>query len=294
MGDDTHKATGSSWPEYELDGWLNFVSVLENTGGAFWHGSLWSFRGQADASWALEPTLLRRLGVNGVCKAEFAHALERTMLREFVTKFPVYSDMPSVEFARFNVLRWMTLMQHYGCPTRLLDWSDSPYVAAFFACDGAPSEDGVIYCICDHAYVPLVEKKHGAFKNRSEEDLLWSDDTPCVYHMITHFQNPRCLSQRGTFSFCTDIFQSHDALMASEFSEVEKGPQLHTKLIIPSRLKADFLARLAAIGISSETLFPGIEGLCRALGTAIDIRASAEMQKVDTGEFDVGGRTKIL
>lgn len=169
-----------NWREYDIESWLDFVSVLEKTGGVYWYGSLWSFRGQADRSWPLRSTLVRRLLNKGVSDRRYAYALERNIIREFITKFPVYSTLPSVEFARYDLLRWLTLMQHYGCPTRVLDWTDSPYVAAFFACESLHESDGAIFCICDHAYVPLVEKKYKAMKSRPEEDLLWSDGPACV------------------------------------------------------------------------------------------------------------------
>ena len=112
--------------------------------------------------------------------------------------------------------------------------------------------------------------------------------------MITHFQNPRCLSQQGSFTFCTDLFHDHDDPISELLSEAPVRGEFCAKLVIPANLKVEFLARLRGMGITAEMLFPGLEGLGRALGTLVDLRASREMNEFEGGALDVGGGTKIL
>ena len=89
----------------------------------------WIYRGQGDASWALSTSLERcflREGIEGDDRAK----LERELLREFRRTYHNYAaHVPEPE----RLLEWLSLMQHHGAPTRLLDFTFSIYVAAYFA-----------------------------------------------------------------------------------------------------------------------------------------------------------------
>lgn len=77
------------------------------------------FRGHADYGWKLVPGAHRR---HPILEAQFANHF-RIRAPAFYTRCPQYLDYSS----------WLPLMQHYGLPTRLLDWTESLLVAAFFA-----------------------------------------------------------------------------------------------------------------------------------------------------------------
>lgn len=99
----------------------------------------WGFRGHANSAWALESTLLR-LAHQCQCESYLLNHREYWMLRQFERRAFDYLDgvpLPSTK------LDWLSLIQHYGGPTRLLDFSHSFYVAAFFAMESAEADAAV-------------------------------------------------------------------------------------------------------------------------------------------------------
>lgn len=90
------------------------------------------FRGQSNAEWKLEPSVFRW--------NRFAH--ETALFREFERKNPN-------EFLNCNCVEKLIKMQHYGLPTRLLDFSQNPLVALYSACLDS-STDGAVYAL--HGY----------------------------------------------------------------------------------------------------------------------------------------------
>ena len=86
---------------------------------------LWIFRGQANAGWRLSPTIERNVGSVSWVEAE------QTIFQEFSTRAHLYdkNQLPTTE----DRALWWSLMQHLEVPTRLLDFTFSPYVALFFA-----------------------------------------------------------------------------------------------------------------------------------------------------------------
>ncbi|MBI3646873.1 MAG: FRG domain-containing protein [Acidobacteriales bacterium] len=96
--------------------------------------SLW-FRGQPNANWGLVPKLQR---------PEYREAVEEEIRQEFKSRALqlIQGRLPANEF------EWYFLMQHYGVPTRLLDWTDNPLVGLFFALDGHPGNcDAAVWAL---------------------------------------------------------------------------------------------------------------------------------------------------
>src|SRR4051794_14736275 len=92
----------------------------------------WLFRGHKCDGWRLTSSLERSAEQFGIPQTELP-VLERQMLRDFRRQ---YADH-DVALVRDDTLYCLALMQHFGAPTRLLDFTYSPFLAAFFALEKA-------------------------------------------------------------------------------------------------------------------------------------------------------------
>ena len=118
--------------ELRVSNWAEFNAWNASRDG-------WAFRGEHDASWPLVSSLARRLAQMRVPRTLWREREERA-LRVFRRKAHVYlPDRTVLE----DTLRCLAMMQHHGAPTRLLDFTKSPYVAAFFALENALADSAV-------------------------------------------------------------------------------------------------------------------------------------------------------
>lgn len=101
------------------------------------------FRGQSNGEWPLATSLER--SINRFCP-EYIGVIENRehwMLHAFKSKSHLYS-MHSIHTPQENDhVEWLAIMQHFGCPTRLLDFTDSPHIATYFAVHDAASDAAV-------------------------------------------------------------------------------------------------------------------------------------------------------
>ena len=104
-----------------------FVSIVEGLRGTR-KGPLW-YRGCGKVSHELKPSLYRHKGSKTI---EDFMALEKRLLSRFRER-----SIPFHAVLMTDPWEWLFLMQHYGVPTRLLDWSESPLMALFFAVTSA-------------------------------------------------------------------------------------------------------------------------------------------------------------
>lgn len=133
-------------------------------------------------------------------------------------------------------LEWLTIAQHHGLPTRLLDWSLSPLVACYFSVCSNMDDDGAVYFY-----------EIGVFKKIEEIDLKTLD------HVAAFFpphSTKRVTAQSGMFT-------------VHPTSHIKLENDLITKLIIPKKIKRKMLDKLVKYGIHEANLFPDLDGLAK-------------------------------
>jgi len=219
------------------------------------------YRGDGDATWPLL-TSLDKLG--GVSPPHSKSDLEEHILRNFIRYSRPYLPQPASD--------WEVLVaaQHHGLPTRMLDWTYSPLVAAHFATLNSDlTSDPVIWRLDwkqVHQYFKLPEL---ALLIQDLERLggdrpltpwtLFSDRQhikPFACMLEPPSINPRIVAQSATFTLCSDKRQSFDC-----FLEQNGLGSALTKFVIPSGETARFRDQLDLVDVDERRLFPDLDGV---------------------------------
>ena len=248
--------------ERRLPDWNAFRQFAERT-----ELRNFAFRSQADASWTLTPLLLRRLERLGT-SADEALSLEASALRRF--KASAHRFIAPNEYRPDGSnAEWWAVMRHFGAPTRLLDWSLSIYVAAYFAASESPDSDGAIWLAhTSTAMEKATEEGLDGWNSSANGQNVWLSDaasppTLVFYERLT--QSERMLAQQGIFSICRNVLGNHGDLLDGVFSREEKTGGNFLKIVVPAELKVVFMRRLIGMNITASALFPGLDGLGRAV-----------------------------
>ena len=224
----------------------------------------WAFRGQKDASWQLWTTISRELRNRRVAPQYWKtqeHRLIRVFQRkatQLLDKVPDIADTP----------QWMALIQHHGGPTRLLDLTWSPYVAAFFALESSVG-DAAVWAINapqlgTFAYGPGFAPAQRPPEPQEVLSAIGKDGRNPVAIGEPYLQNRRVIAQSGTFAFPWDIDRPIDQLLSKK-----KG--LVAKFVLRSpELRKGALRELYRMNITYATLFPDLDGLARSLAFELE------------------------
>lgn len=254
-----------AWHQQKLNSWADFVAFVERLNLNEQGDAGWFIRGQSNQAWQLQPSLLRGLGQVTV---ERALGIEFGATRRFQAQYHLFSSTDGVDRSQWGIFAWWMVMQHFSCPTRLLDWTLSPYVALYFAVEQFPENDGALWLFPSSALETLTTNRYG----KLSEELIESHEIQAVYPVEATQHSNRSASQQAVFTICTHVLADHGDVIAEIFSEQEKRYALN-KIIIPAQLKNEFLSRLRTMNVTPESLFPNLDGLGRTVRDYIRLRA---------------------
>lgn len=255
----------------KLENWKMFTEIIENITPDFPNpiDNTIQYRGQSNKDWKLTPTLTRI--VNGDVKSEEkAYGYENQSQMDFFAQAHLLDS--KLKYDRIIDPSSMLIdMQHYSCPTRLLDWSQSPYVALYFAVNDSFDLDGALF-IWDWRFYKKNYKVIFPEQNEIPSTQIFNFSKNDILELIHPVKmNERIVRQQGLFSVSNNILRNHDDLIISYAQKANMSSGLH-KLLIPAKLKFDFLARLKTMNISSESLFPGLDGLGKTIKESLLLR----------------------
>ncbi len=249
-----------------IKNWKEFSLLADRLSAA--HSFL--FRGQSDATWALNSSLTRILNDYQINR-EDALEVEKTALQSFREKT---KHIPGLEAYRDHTdepkwqMLWWEIMQHHQSPTRLLDWSESPYVALFFAVSDNPEEDGSFYCFNDGHLNFIRKNRRGvAWPDIDLQIELSSRGQPyekSIYAFSSKVPIDRKINQKGCYTISTEVCENfdetHDRLadkLMFEGVHGANGMSIVKRYVINKRLKPIFLGQLCSeMGISRSYIYP--------------------------------------
>jgi hypothetical protein len=273
----------------------------------------WIFKGHANSDWYLRTTLERAflaysgrsIDAKGEEKERKLNALyrriskagmgdkkkrplsdiEKGLLRDFKRKCHHHlQDVPPDE----NTLEWLTLMQHHGAPTRLLDFTYSFFVALYFAVEEADRECAV--WAIDSPWLSKLNMNPGVFDTPQErkrfstmreattrkgsekvfKDFFWQSTKQRVDVLNTFRLNQRLTIQQGVFLCPGDIsmpFMDNLRTLLKDRPDPKKFVKLRIRLKAQERKIV--LQHLHRMNITRATLFPGLDGFAKSLGNLL-------------------------
>lgn len=262
-----------SWPTAQLASWQDFLNRVSEILAAAPYPPAYIFRGQPDAEQQLIPSFRRRLGP--AVTAARALQIEEMASKEFMAQAHLFMSASSGQMlnqVNRRLARW-ALMQHYGAPTRLLDWTASPYVAAYFAVEQLHEKEGAIFLVHPSLLHDSYPDRPITDNDSFEEALLRPDAPNRVYFFWPDdFRTERVVAQQGNFSVSLSVLGSHDDALSRSMSPLAtKHPDtlLFAKWVIPAALKPVLLRQLRVMNVASHALFPGMDGLGRSIGELV-------------------------
>src|SRR5688572_3500267 len=228
----------------------------------------WAFRGQASAAWILNNAIERtdfirfHNGIEGHFVADFQRGA-----RNYLSK----DETPE------HLIEWLALMQHHGAPTRLLDFSKSPYIAAYFAFEFCVLKEGnhvAVWCIniehlkqkaleiLSEEFGSALKQSHNLINEKLFEVLFYQNNKSLVFPVEPFRMNRRYSLQQSIFvSTGTSIAPFMEQLLFLG-DDLEKSV---VKLEIPAIEKKVAMRELQKMNLHRASLFPDLDGYALSL-----------------------------
>ncbi len=242
------------WPDF-----VRWVDALEG----------WAFRGQQGADWPLVSSLTRRLQAFSP-EPRLWPLREARAMRIFRRKAHMHlQDRQALD----DALRCLALMQHHGAATRLLDFTKSPFVAAFFALEPARGPVSVFALntpalwnrapdfddtLTRHRIDPRVAGNFSRYFARNTMPVVWFGEPAQM--------DQRLAAQSGLFVVPGVLDQPLEAIL----DHYGGSDDLLVRFVLDPAMRAEALHALYRMNVTYATLFPDLDGLARSLGYELE------------------------
>ncbi len=265
------EVTAKNWDEFQ--DCLNKLNAgREKWLGDFPSSSIFLYRGQRKKEWGLDTTLERYLGKKFPYSFNaYLHIMRaiRPEIESFTNTKWVFTplsvskkvlDSKDVLSIQQKDLEFMIYIRHHGFPSPLLDWSKSPYIAAYFAFRDSETIDDMA-----SIYVLWEKPLGGKFESHGDNTANIISVPPEIRTHKRHFLQQCQYTYCGGPALKSWHFKSHDAVLKRDNFYKENDQNSLWKINIPSSQKYIFLKRLDGLNITGHSLFGTEEALMETL-----------------------------
>lgn len=197
---------------------------------------------------------------------------ERRAIRVFKRKAHVHISDHSI---LYNTLRCLAMMQHHGAATRLLDFTKSPFVAAFFALESATS-DSSVYALNTPALWYRTPRQRSDLNRatinpRTNDNLdkyFLSNEYPIIWFGEPDEMDSRLVAQSGLFVIPGLLHLSIEHLLQGYEQEDDN---LLVQLILKHEMRTEAIRELYRMNITHASLWPDLDGLARSMNEELEI-----------------------
>ncbi|WP_415897987.1 FRG domain-containing protein [Neptuniibacter sp. QD72_48] len=249
---------------FDVNNFCDYVRAVQeiNERVSCHESELW-YRGVSDQSYEL---------LSGIQWRQVEEIKHEGMIDEFLTSSPLYDSTVKT----LGAFEQYALMQHYGLPTRLLDWSISPLIALFFALEkDEENENRVVWCM-NHLQLNNIntgsEQSIFTHSVSDEKQFDLSSYLPKTLSNVTaktgknaiaikmQFTNKRISSQQGTFTL-----HGHNSKKIDDYFVDGNCKEIFKIEINGSEARRELMETLLKIGIAEDTVYQDLNSLSKRI-----------------------------
>jgi hypothetical protein len=252
----------NTYSTLKFDNWNDYKDFVDDL------SENWVFRGQSNTQWELE---------NAIERTDFIH-LYRGIEIDFLAEFQrgARNYLNKDETPEY-LIEWLALMQHHGAPTRLLDFSRSPFIGAYFAFEELVNADNSnvavwainVQALKEHAlrelkktYSSELEESNNIIDEKLFKKIFFDNNCSLIFPVEPFRMNRRYSLQQSTF---VSTGNSHDPFMKQLYFLKNSINQAVIKIELPGRLQKQVLRNLQRMNLNRASLFPDLDGYALSL-----------------------------
>ena len=279
--------------------YINAIEKLKqkysyNTGGFnnFTVEPKFLFRGHGNhEKYKLEPKIFRMKKTQSGSVTQFSQ-LEYNILADFISEARAYER----NILEYDIHAWLEIAQHYKVPTRLLDFTENPLVALYFACRSKTHNDASVWILNEKSYekkiwnvpylkittdsqmiVDTIIKREIVLLGKQERNNFPNYEYPWIYK--PHYRDERMKLQSSMFMIwgskscaLTEMISEHEYMNFDDNEVIDLDSSgFLCALKIASEAKSDILKQLDMLGINQKFIYPGLEGVGKTISNKYSV-----------------------